>query len=109
MLNAAFDAALAREPRLVAFGEDVGRLGDVNQAFRGLQEKYGPLRVSDTGIRELTIGNAIMLSSFRKQTVEMPFDEEAYEALLQELIRTSRYQKTIQEQVITDLEKSFHA
>lgn len=63
VLNAAFDAALAREPRLVAFGEDVGRLGDVNQAFRGLQEKYGPLRVSDTGIREATIlGQAIGLA-----------------------------------------------
>jgi pyruvate/2-oxoglutarate/acetoin dehydrogenase E1 component len=60
ILNACFDAALAREPRLVAFGEDVGQLGDVNQAFRGLQAKYGPLRVSDTGIREATIlGQAI--------------------------------------------------
>jgi pyruvate/2-oxoglutarate/acetoin dehydrogenase E1 component/TPP-dependent pyruvate/acetoin dehydrogenase alpha subunit len=60
ILNACFDAALARQPRLIAFGEDVGRLGDVNQAFRGLQEKYGPLRVSDTGIREATIlGQAI--------------------------------------------------
>ncbi len=44
----------------MAFGEDVGRLGDVNQAFRGLQEKFGPLRVADTGIREATIlGQAI--------------------------------------------------
>lgn len=60
VLNAAFDAILKREPRFIAFGEDVGRLGDVNQAFRGLQEKYGPLRVSDTGIREATIvGQAI--------------------------------------------------
>ena len=60
VLNACFDAALAREPRLVAFGEDVGKLGDVNQAFKGLQEKYGALRVSDTGIREATIlGQAI--------------------------------------------------
>ncbi len=60
ILNAAFDAALAREPRLVAFGEDVGRLGDVNQAFRGLQAKYGEFRVTDTGIRETTIlGQAI--------------------------------------------------
>jgi 2-oxoisovalerate dehydrogenase E1 component len=60
VLNACFDAALAREPRLIAFGEDVGRLGDVNQGFRGLQDKYGPLRVSDTGIREATIlGQAI--------------------------------------------------
>ncbi len=60
VLNACFDAALAREPRLIAFGEDVGRLGDVNQGFRGLQEKYGELRVTDTGIREATIvGQAI--------------------------------------------------
>jgi pyruvate/2-oxoglutarate/acetoin dehydrogenase E1 component len=45
---------------VIAFGEDVGRLGDVNQGFRGLQEKYGELRVSDTGIREQTIiGQAI--------------------------------------------------
>jgi len=60
VVNAAFDAALAREPRLVAFGEDLGKLGDVNQGFHGLQEKYGPLRVTDTGIREATIlGQAI--------------------------------------------------
>ncbi|HXF85009.1 MAG TPA: thiamine pyrophosphate-dependent enzyme [Anaerolineales bacterium] len=60
VINAAFDAALAREPRLIAFGEDVGRLGDVNQGFKGLQEKYGEYRVSDTGIREATIlGQAI--------------------------------------------------
>lgn len=60
ILNACFDSALGREPRLIAFGEDVGRLGDVNQGFRGLQDKYGPLRVSDTGIREATIlGQAI--------------------------------------------------
>lgn len=60
VLNACFDAALEREPRLFAFGEDVGRLGDVNQGMAGLQEKYGALRVADTGIRECTIiGQAI--------------------------------------------------
>ncbi len=60
VVNAAFDAALAREPRLIAFGEDVGRLGDVNQGFKGMQEKYGAYRVTDTGIREATIlGQAI--------------------------------------------------
>jgi pyruvate/2-oxoglutarate/acetoin dehydrogenase E1 component/TPP-dependent pyruvate/acetoin dehydrogenase alpha subunit len=60
ILNACFDAMLARDPRVVAFGEDVGRLGDVNQGFAGLQAKYGELRVSDTGIREMTIvGQAI--------------------------------------------------
>lgn len=55
ILNRCFDAALSRVPELIAMGEDVGRLGDVNQGFLGLQEKYGPLRVSDTGIREATI------------------------------------------------------
>lgn len=63
VLNACFDALLQREPRLLAFGQDVGRLGDVNQGMRGLQDKYGPLRVSDTGIREATIlGQAIGLA-----------------------------------------------
>jgi pyruvate/2-oxoglutarate/acetoin dehydrogenase E1 component len=60
VINAYFDAAFAREPRLIAFGEDVGRIGDVNQGMRGLQEKYGELHVTDTGIREATIlGQAI--------------------------------------------------
>ena len=60
VINTAFDSALAREPRLIAFGEDVGKLGDVNQGFKGLQERYGEYRVSDTGIREATIlGQAI--------------------------------------------------
>lgn len=63
VLNACFDAALRRDPRVLAFGEDVGRLGDVNQGFKGLQEKYGELRVTDTGIRETTIiGQAIGLA-----------------------------------------------
>jgi len=60
VMNAAFDAVLGRDPRVIAFGEDVGFLGDVNQGFKGMQEKYGELRVTDTGIRETTImGQAI--------------------------------------------------
>ena len=60
IVNAAFDSILARDPRVIAFGEDVGKLGDVNQGFKGMQEKYGELRVMDTGIRETTIlGQAI--------------------------------------------------
>jgi 2-oxoisovalerate dehydrogenase E1 component len=55
VVNAAFDAILERDPRVIAFGEDVGFLGDVNQGFKGMQEKYGALRVTDTGIREATI------------------------------------------------------
>ncbi len=60
IINACFDAAMLRYPQLVLMGEDVGRLGDVNQGCAGLQEKYGLLRVADTGIRECTIiGQAI--------------------------------------------------
>jgi pyruvate/2-oxoglutarate/acetoin dehydrogenase E1 component/TPP-dependent pyruvate/acetoin dehydrogenase alpha subunit len=60
VLNTCFDAALRRDPRVIAFGEDVGRLGDVNQGFVDLQARYGHLRVGDTGIREATIiGQAI--------------------------------------------------
>jgi len=58
-----FDIALSRDQRIIAFGEDMGHLGDVNQGFQGLQEKYGALRVTDTGIREATIvGQAIGLA-----------------------------------------------
>lgn len=60
IINACFDAALKRYPNLVIMGEDVGKLGDVNQGCAGLQDKYGLYRVSDTGIRECTIvGEAI--------------------------------------------------
>jgi len=55
VLNRYFDEAFANNPKLLAFGEDVGQIGDVNQGFAGLQLKYGEERVSDTGIRELTI------------------------------------------------------
>ena len=55
VLQACFDAALKRDPRVFAIGEDVGKIGDVNQGFAGLQAKYGELRVTDTGIRECTI------------------------------------------------------
>jgi pyruvate/2-oxoglutarate/acetoin dehydrogenase E1 component/TPP-dependent pyruvate/acetoin dehydrogenase alpha subunit len=55
VLNACFDANFARDKSIVAFGEDVGAIGDVNQGFAGLQNKYGDLRISDTGIRENTI------------------------------------------------------
>lgn len=63
ILNACFSANFIRDPRIIAFGEDVGAIGDVNQGFAGLQEKFGVLRVTDTGIRESTIvGQAIGLS-----------------------------------------------
>ena len=55
ILQSCFEAALKRDPLVLAFGEDVGKIGDVNQGFAGLQEKFGKLRVTDTGIRECTI------------------------------------------------------
>ncbi|SEB73109.1 Pyruvate/2-oxoglutarate/acetoin dehydrogenase complex, dehydrogenase (E1) component [Tenacibaculum sp. MAR_2009_124] len=50
-----FDAILKKHPEVLIFGEDAGHIGDVNQGLEGLQEKFGELRVSDTGIREATI------------------------------------------------------
>jgi pyruvate/2-oxoglutarate/acetoin dehydrogenase E1 component/TPP-dependent pyruvate/acetoin dehydrogenase alpha subunit len=50
-----FDAIFAKYPEALVFGEDAGEIGDVNQGLEGMQEKYGELRVSDTGIREATI------------------------------------------------------
>lgn len=50
-----FDALLKKHHNVVIFGEDAGHIGDVNQGLEGLQEKYGELRISDTGIREATI------------------------------------------------------
>lgn len=55
VLNACFEANFRRDERIVAFGEDVGKIGDVNQGFAGLQEKFGELRIFDTGIRESAI------------------------------------------------------
>ncbi|MBU2555885.1 MAG: transketolase [Bacteroidetes bacterium] len=50
-----FDYLFENNPLLVAFGEDVGKIGGVNQTYEGLQEKYGENRIWDTGIREATI------------------------------------------------------
>lgn len=55
VLNACFEANFRRDERIVAFGEDVGKIGDVNQGFAGLQEQFGELRIFDTGIRESAI------------------------------------------------------
>lgn len=55
VLNKYFDGLFAANPKVVAFGEDLGKIGDVNQGFAGLQEKFGVNRIFDTGIRELTI------------------------------------------------------
>ncbi len=68
VINTFFDLAFKRNPTLLAFGEDVGYIGDVNQGFAGLQKKYGQSRIFDTGIRELTIvgqGIGLAMRGFR--------------------------------------------
>ncbi len=55
ILNKYFDQLFASNPKVIAFGEDLGQIGDVNQGFSGLQAKHGSDRIFDTGIRELTI------------------------------------------------------
>ncbi|WP_019039180.1 alpha-ketoacid dehydrogenase subunit alpha/beta [Psychroflexus tropicus] len=58
-----FDKIFETHPETLIFGEDAGEIGDVNQGLEGLQEKYGKLRVADTGIREATIlGQGIGMS-----------------------------------------------
>ena len=68
VLNQNFDILFEKYPLLLTFGEDTGRLGDVNQGMKGMQEKYGVHRVFDTGIRETTIigqGIGLALRGFR--------------------------------------------
>ena len=70
IINGYFDKMLAKYPELYAFGEDVGHIGDVNQGFAGMQEKYGADRVFDVGIRELTImGQALGMSMRGLKTI----------------------------------------
>jgi len=55
ILNRYFDELFAHNPKVIAFGEDLGQIGDVNQGFAGLQAKHGSARIFDTGIRESSI------------------------------------------------------
>lgn len=68
ILNRNFDHLFQKYPLLVTFGEDTGKLGDVNQTLRGLQQKYGSYKITDTGIRESTIigqGIGLALRGFK--------------------------------------------
>lgn len=65
VLQRCFDYHLTNNPKVIAFGEDVGKIGDVNQGFAGLQEKHGEHRVMDTGIREMSIVGQAVGSALR--------------------------------------------
>lgn len=76
-----FEALFARDPLLVAFGEDVGRIGGVNQTYEGLQQKFGKHRIFDTGIRETSIigkGIGLALRGFRPIAEIQYFDYLLY-------------------------------
>lgn len=76
-----FDALMEKYPHLVVFGEDVGKIGGVNQTWEGLQEKYGENRIFDTGIREATIigqGLGLAMRGFRPIAEIQYFDYLLY-------------------------------
>jgi len=76
-----FDHLFNKYPELVAFGEDVGKIGGVNQTYEGLQKKYGEWRITDTGIREATIvgqGIGLAMRGFRPIAEIQYFDYLLY-------------------------------
>lgn len=83
IIRSYFDSLFQRDIRVFALGEDVGMIGDVNQGMAGLQDKYGELRVTDTGIRETTIiGQGIgMAMRGLRPIVEIQYFDYIYYAL----------------------------
>jgi pyruvate/2-oxoglutarate/acetoin dehydrogenase E1 component/TPP-dependent pyruvate/acetoin dehydrogenase alpha subunit len=83
IINKYFDELFKSNPLVFALGEDVGKIGDVNQGFAGLQEKYGELRITDTGIRETTIIGQGIGAAMRglRPIVEIQYFDYIYYAL----------------------------
>lgn len=76
-----FDRLFSKYPLLTVFGEDVGKIGGVNQTYEGIQEKYGELRITDTGIREASIigqGIGLAMRGFRPIAEIQYFDYLLY-------------------------------
>ncbi|MFT3737128.1 MAG: thiamine pyrophosphate-dependent enzyme [Breznakibacter sp.] len=98
-----FDALMERDPRILIFGEDAGKLGGVNQTMEGLQEKYSPWRVSDTGIRETSIigkGIGLALRGLRPVVEIQYFDYLLYAIqTMSDDIATTRYRTKNRQQV----------
>ncbi|MCF0051226.1 transketolase [Dyadobacter sp. LJ53] len=95
VIRSYFNALFERDPRVVTLGEDVGFIGDVNQGLAGLQEKFGELRITDTGIRETTIVGQGIGMSMRglRPIVEIQYFDYIYYALatLTDDLATLRY------------------
>ena len=76
-----YEKLFVKHPQLVVFGEDVGKIGGVNQTYEGLQEKFGEFRVTDSGIREISImgqGLGLALRGFRPIAEIQYFDYLLY-------------------------------
>jgi 2-oxoisovalerate dehydrogenase E1 component beta subunit len=84
-LGAALRDSLSEDPRLLVFGEDVGRMGGVFRVTAGLQQEFGPQRVFDTPISEAGMAGAAVGLAFAgwRSVVEMQFDAFSYPALEQ--------------------------
>ncbi|MGL4630572.1 MAG: alpha-ketoacid dehydrogenase subunit alpha/beta [Leadbetterella sp.] len=95
IINTYFHALFESNPLVFALGEDVGKIGDVNQGFAGLQEKFGELRITDTGIRETTIIGQGIGAAIRglRPIVEIQYFDYIYYALstLTDDLATMRY------------------
>ncbi|MFY7910719.1 MAG: alpha-ketoacid dehydrogenase subunit alpha/beta [Emticicia sp.] len=102
IINTFFDYLLETNPTVFALGEDVGKIGDVNQGFAGLQEKHGEIRVTDTGIRETTIIGQGIGAAMRglRPIVEIQYFDYIYYALatLTDDLASLRY-RTVGQQV----------
>lgn len=83
VINTYFDQLFEKDPTVFAIGEDIGKIGDVNQGFAGLQDKYGEIRITDTGIRETTIIGQGIGAAMRglRPIVEIQYFDYIYYAL----------------------------
>jgi len=103
IINTFFDKAFDKHSDLIAFGEDVGKIGDVNQGMAGLQEKYGEERVADAGIREWTImgqGAGLAMRGLRSIAEIQYLDYLVYALpILTDDVATLRFRSNGQQQV----------
>ncbi|MEC0214002.1 alpha-ketoacid dehydrogenase subunit beta [Paenibacillus ehimensis] len=95
MIQAIKDAMrveLQRDPNVVIFGEDVGKVGGVFRATEGLQAEFGENRVFDTPLAESAIGGmavGMAIQGFRP-IMEIQFVGFIFEAFDQIAVQAAR-------------------
>ncbi|MEA2520588.1 MAG: 2-oxoisovalerate dehydrogenase component beta subunit [Actinomycetota bacterium] len=100
-LNQALHDALAEDPRLVVFGEDVGRSGGVFRVTDGLQSAFGATRVFDTPISEAAIAGTAVGLAFAgwRSVIEFQFDAFSYPALEQVIDHVAKMRERVRGRV----------